>query len=78
MTIEFYKRKKQAKNWAKQVKRFARRDIKVARVRVANVGFLNNAGGRKIGGSGKFKPGEVGYVLAFRGMSEAGLRRARK
>lgn len=80
MTIEFYKRKSMAQSQAKAIRKFVKRKgIRAVKVRIKDVSLLEKAGGRRIGGRGKyshsFKAGEVGYIIGFRGMSKVGLRR---
>jgi hypothetical protein len=82
MTIEFYKSKKQAKSLARAIRAVVKRKgIRAVKVKIDNVSLLSDAGGRKYTPKGrvshKFSQGETGYIIGFRGMKKAGLRRVR-
>lgn len=77
MTIEFYKSRVQAKKYEKDLRRYFPR-AKVVKVAVVSAKRLSNAGGRKIGGRGRFKRGETGWVAYWKQMrKEAGIKRVR-
>jgi hypothetical protein len=87
MTIEFFKKKKmiqaQRRDMINSVppknRKHFRKHLRVVRVKVVDSGLLDRAGGRKYGGEGFIKNGEIGYVFSWRGMrKDAGLSKARR